>query len=574
MQSLHQLLVDHDMAMLRALARNRGVALTTNRQTEAVDQLAVAFLDPLSLRTALAHLSPEGLGALDMLLAAGGRMRASHFARRFGQVRPIGPARLQREAPWENPANPAEELWYAALAFWAFSADEAGPGEFVQLPKDLLPLLPPPRSDRPPFTVVTLPDLPYMDTDVQDLFQDMFAYLVYLQTHHVRPYADGRFGRPDLTALRQRLSDPDGQRLTFLRHLAGRLGFVTRRDEFLRLEAAKVKAWLNAPPFRQLSTLQNVWRDDPTWNDLCRVPALTCDQGTDWHLRYDPVATRRSFLALLAHCPLDTWWSLRSFVQAVKETHPDFQRPDGDYESWYIRDAASGEYLSGFESWDQVEGALVVDLLTRPLRWLGAVATTQAGAEQEPLAPLACRLTAAGVSFLGLRADEPHSPPSVPIVVHRDFRVELPAPVNLYTGFQLERFADLESIEPCCYRLTVGSLGRGLARGIRIEQLLAFLQQASQGPVPANVAGQLRVWAGRFDQVQLEETVLLTVKSERALREISAVPHIRSLIGQILSPTTAQVPRKHLPRLSKELRALGYLPLSSSDSGDDAPERG
>ena len=107
---------------------------------------------------------------------------------------------------------------------------------------------------------------------------------------------------------------------------------------------------------------------------------------------------------------------------------------------------------------------------------------------------------------------------------------------------------------------------------------LAFLQQASQRPVPASVAGQLHVWAGRFDQVRLEEMVLVTVKSERALREISALPQTRSLIGQILSPTTALVSRNHLPRLRKELRALGYLSPPPSDSGrgsgDDVPERG
>jgi hypothetical protein len=265
---------------------------------------------------------------------------------------------------------------------------------------------------------------------------------------------------------------------------------------------------------------------------------------------------------------------VESFVQAVKESHSDFQRPDGDYASWYIRDAASGEYLSGFESWDQVEGVLIVDLLSRPLRWLGVVATAQVGPDLELNLPLACRLTAAGASFLGLAVAEPDPASLVPIVVHPDFRVEVPAPVNLYTRFQLERFADLERAEPCYYRLTVGGLGRGLAQGIRIEQLLTFLEQASQESVPADVADQLRVWARRSGQVRMEETVLLTVKSEWALRELSALPETRTLIGQILSPTSALVPGKNLPRLRMELRALGYLLPSSADSGDDSSEPG
>jgi hypothetical protein len=393
----------------------------------------------------------------------------------------------------------------------------------------------------------------------------MFTYLVYLQTHDVRSYADGRLGRRDLTALRKRLSDPDRQRLAFLRHLAGRLGFVVRRNGFLRLEAAPARRWLDAPMPRQQETLQAAWRDDPAWIDLCRVPGLVCDEQTSWHQRYDPVATRRAFLSLLARCPLDGWWSLESFVQAVKETHPDFQRPDGDYEGWYIRDAQSGEYLSGIESWDQVEGALISDLLTRPLCWLGTVTTARVEADAPLGRPFACRLTKVGARFLGLLPGEPDLPASLPIVVQPDFRVQVPAPVNLYTRFQLERFADLESTEPCRYALTVGGLGRGLARGIRVEQVLAFLQQASEAPVPVNVAGQLRLWAERFGQVELEETVLLTVKNERVLRELFALPQVRPLIGQVLSPTTAQILSKNLPRLRRELAALGYLPPSPED---------
>ena len=60
-------------------------------------------------------------------------------------------------------------------------------------------------------------------------------------------------------------------------------------------------------------------------------------------------------------------------MAAVKAADPDFQRPDGDYGSWYIRDAAGDAYLSGFESWDRVEGVLIADLLAGPLHWLGVV---------------------------------------------------------------------------------------------------------------------------------------------------------------------------------------------------------
>jgi len=561
MYNFYRFLIDYDMTMLRALAQSRGVELSSNRQSEAADELASLLLDPLSVRTALARLTPEARGALDGLLLAGGRMRAPHFFRRFGQVRPIGPGRLEREAPWLDPANPVEELWYTGLIFRAFIQDDTGPAEYVFVPDDLCPLLPQPQVEPPVFAVESVPAPARHGDGETTLVNDLFAYLVYVQNHDVRPYADGRLGQRDLAALRGRLSDAGERRFALLRHLAGRLDLLTRQSEYLRLQAAPVKRWLSATPDRQLSVLQETWRDDPTWNDLCHVPALICDQETPW--QNDPVATRQALLSLLAQCPPGEWWSLASFAAAVKETHPDFQRPDGDYTSWYIRDAARGDYISGFESWERVEGALITDLLTGALYWLGIVAT----AVGETGAGTACRLTAAGARWLGLLPGQPQDHASPSIIVHPDFRVEIPPPTSLYTRFQLERFTDLEGSDPCVYRLTTASLGRALARDIQVEQVLTFLQQASQHPIPANVVGQLRLWAGRFGQVSLEEVSLLQVKSERALKDLTVLPETRHLIGRILSPTSALVRKQDLPRLKKELRSLGYLPPEEPDGG-------
>ncbi len=566
MYGIHRFLVDYDMTMLRALAQSRGATLTTNRRAEAADELAPQLLDALSVRTALARLSPQASEALAVLAAAGGRMRFAQFARRFGQVRPVGPGRMEREAPWQDPANPAEELWYAGLVYRAFHQDEAGPGDFLFIPHDLQLLLPQPQVETPSLPLEIVPAPVHRQEGDWTLVHDLFAYLVYVQNHDVRPYADGRLGQRDSAALRRRLGAGDERRLALVQHLGGRLGLLLRQGEYLRLEAAPVKQWLLATPAHQLATTQQAWRDDPTWNDVCRVPSLVCDRETPW--QNDPVATRRALLALLARCPLDAWWSADSFVAAVKETDPDFQRPDGDYASWYIRDAASGEYLSGFESWERVEGALVADLLTGPLYWLGIVAT--AGGEVGPV----CRLTSAGARFLGLAPDEPDEQPSPPIVVQPDLTVQLPPPASLYTQFQLERFADPlhpgpagQSVEPYRYRLTVDSLGRAAARGIRVEQVLAFLQQAGERPVPANVAGQLRLWAGRLGQVELEEVAILRVKEEWVLKELSVLPETRALLGQILSPTSVLVRRQDLSRLRKELRALGYLLPDEPASG-------
>jgi hypothetical protein len=602
MHSLHRLLVDYDIAMLRVLAKNRGLVLDTNRQPEAVDYLATKLLDPISLRAALANLSPQAQEALDTLLATGGQMRSAQFARKYGQVRPTGPGRLEREAPWQDPDSPAEELWYTGLIFHTFLQDEGGPGDFTVIPIELQPLLPQSHASPAAFSVENVPTPAQPEGGEPSLVHDLFVYLVFLQNNDTRSYADGRLGRRDLETLCLRLVDRSERRLALLRHLAARLGFVTREGQYLRLESAPVRQWLVSPPRAQLAALQAAWRDDESWNDLCLVPSLVCDQETPW--RNDPVATRLALLTLMARCPTDSWWSLSSFVAAVKDSQPDFQRPDGDYASWYIRDAATGEYLSGFESWDRVEGALIADLLTGPLHWLGIVATLSVEPADTSHADSAppdsiCKLTAAGERFLGLASGELALPPSPPIRIQPDGIIEIPQPASLYTQFQVERFADPVDLprgrspgtgstpatndssspdaqpwvaEPLRYRLTAAGLGRVLSRGIRVDQIVAFLQQASNGRLPPNAARQLELWAGRYDQVHLEECILLTVKSNRVLRELSNLPETRSLIASVISPTSALVRKRDYVRLKKELRALGFLPESNVAS--DPSDRG
>ncbi|MFN2289789.1 MAG: helicase-associated domain-containing protein [Anaerolineae bacterium] len=577
MHELRRFLVDYDMAMLRALAQNRGTKLSTNVQTEAADQLAAELLGPLSVRTALARLGTEARQALERLVAVGGRMPVLQFERSYGQVRPIGPGRLERESPWQDPANAAEELWYAGLVFFGFEQEEGELGGYAFVPGDLLPLLPPAKTVPPTFDLEVLtgpPQAPVEGESGRQFVHDLFVYLVHVQNRDVQTYADGRLAQRDLKALATRLVDDDHRRLDLVRHLAERLGFVERQEGLLRLAADPVKEWLTASTTRRLAALQAGWREDPTWNDLCRVPSLVCDQEVPWLQHYDPVAVRREILSLLARCPEDHWWSLASFVQAVKATQPDFQRPNADYKRWYLRDAQSGDYLSGFESWDRVEGALLADVVRGPLHWLGVVTVA------EDAGGVACHLTKSGSRLLGLAAEEAEEVQPPPILVHPDFRVEVPAPISLYACFQLERFA--EPLDPTsrgptqettwAYRLAVGALGCALERGIRVEQILAFLRQASGDRVPANVAGQMRLWAGRFGQVQLAEVVILTAKSERVLKELSVLPETRGLIGQLLTPTTALVRKQDLPRLRKALAELGFF--ASSEVEGDAIEHG
>jgi hypothetical protein len=564
MKTLRQCLIDCDMAMLRAIAQRRGIELMSNRHREVVDQLAEALVQPESMADAWEGLRPQEREALESLISEGGRKKFHLFVRRYGEIRDFGPGSLERERPWESPVSAAEGLWYSGLIYSAFDEVEGQTSEFIFIPQDLLPLLPKVEK-RPPAFVVEVASTPSAirqgDPSAGSgqglaLVQDTCAFLSYLQNEEVKPLKDGSLPRHDLERISERFlaKEDDAERLAFIYRLCQRLGLLHISEGLLKPNPPEAKRWLKAQRAEQLRALQEAWRDDPGWNELWRVRSLRCEP-TGW--RNDPLLARKKILGYLAKCQPGQWLSLASFIAAIKEADPDFQRPDGDYTSWYIREVATGEYLTGFEHWDQVEGALIAHIVTEPLHWLGV---TSLGYDANG-ALRSFLITPWGAAFLGLPGEVPPEPPPSPMIVQPDFTILAPASGSLYDRFQLERVAAWQSSgESYVYRLTRDSLARGLRQGIKIEAILAFLKRVGGGKVPRNVVTALRNWEKRRGQIRLRRALLVQVEDEMTMEELSSLPQIRAYLREIISPKAAIIAQEDRPKLLDELRKLGYSP--------------
>jgi hypothetical protein len=239
---------------------------------------------------------------------------------------------------------------------------------------------------------------------------------------------------------------------------------------------------------------------------------------------------------------------LTDFIRAVKATDPDFQRPGGDYESGYIRDSASGEFLSGFESWDRVEGVLLRALLLGPAWWLGVV---ELGSEEKDGPRDVLRAVLASKT-------DPASEPSL-AVIHPTLTVTMPAQ-RRFERFQLARVADLVSVgDAFVYRLTPASLARARQQHIDLERVLSFLQGLNETPLPRAVRSSLTRWAERGTEVWLKRTVLLRVSDEEVMGQITASPRTKRFIVDVVGPTTATVAEKDWESLLVALAELGFL---------------
>ncbi len=556
-RNLAQCLADVDAVRMEVVARRWGLEALPDRRAEAVAALEARMRDQEWAGGMWASLSPDERAALEFLHSVGGAVAWPTFVRRWGPVRDMGPGRLRQERPWESPASVAESLWYRGLVFRAVVDGPSGLYEVALIPDELRALLP--LSPVPLFRLepTAPPPSPVHPTDT--LLDDLCTLLAYFQVRPVRPTAGGRWPSSAEADLRRYLRDPDRERWAFLSHLVRRLGWLrTDRAGHLRPAPEPVTDWLRASPARQRLALAQAWRDDPTWDDLRHVPTLRPEETGSW--RNDPLLAREAVLRHLAACSPGEWYVLADFVAAVKEADPDFQRPDGNYDTWYIRDAVSGEYLRGFENWERVEGALIRYIITGPLAWLGMVAT---GGDDARFS-----LTPTGAAFLG-RAEWPQEPSPPPMVIRPDFVLEVPAG-RRYERFQVSRVAEWLTIgDPSLYRLTPASLERARQQRIPPERVAAFLEEATGGPVPPALHRALERWAQRGPEARIEAAVLLRVQDEALLRELAAAPATRRYIRELLAPTVALVSPDDAERLAQVLVERGILPDFSPLPGAD-----
>ncbi len=538
MLTLEQIYLAHDLVLLRAIAKQAGLELSAPNPRTAALELAEALKKPDVLELLLDRtLKAEVRPALAILLHHAGRQPVASFGRRFGEIRPLGPAALIREQPWDRPANVSEALFFNGLIGRAFMDSDTGPQEFFYIATDLLPLLPeleePDRAS--PALAVAGADLGNstdpapIQTATTVLGDDSPTLLSAQQPKAARPLVTADLD-PHL-----RLPVVD-----FLNELCADLGLIGPDH---KLDPEKVKPFLNATRAEQLQQLAQAWHDSKNWNDLLQVPTLHAEPGA-WH--NDPILARAFILKLCADLPAGEWRSLESFVTFVREHQPDFQRPAGDYDSWYIREAASGAYLRGFENWDKVDGALIRFLITGPLHWLGL-----ADVRNEPAA---FRLTPLFTAFIN---QEPWPIIETPqkLVIKSEGTLLVAPEVNRFDRFQAARIgAWLPGSSPYVYRITGNSLQTAGGQGITAKHILAFLRRASD-QVPDSIVNLIERWGQHGIEVRAFNTTILKLTRPEVLEQLMRSPQTRRWLGEALGDRAVEV--KDWEKLREAMTALG-----------------
>lgn len=517
-------LLPHDLGHLRIIAERWGLELDSHERGAAAEELSASLLDPERVRETLDILPPDARPALEALLAAGGRIPWAEFARRFGEIREMGAAKRDREQPHRHPVSASEALFYFGILARAFFDTEKGAQEFAYIPDDLLEIFKHEGYEghkedagevlgRPATPIEKAFEIPAND----HILDEATTLLAALRVGN----ANWQFA----------------QQLPDLLHAAKLL-----KNNLPQTDA--VKRFLEAPRSEALAMLVEAWKSSTTFDELRLLPSIVCEG--EW--TNDPCATRATLLRFLNALPPGQWWSLPAFLRDLKAKHPDFQRPAGDYDSWFIKRASDGQYLRGFAYWDAVDGALVRFTL-QIMHWLGLA---DLAAPEEGKDFTAFRLTQYAAR------NTQHA--TGKLVISSNGKISISRYFSRAVRYQIARFCEWDEPkgDDFIYRVSAGSLQRAAGQGLKAGQLLSLLVKATNGNVPPALVKALKRWEANGNEARAESQTILRVSRPEVLEELRASKAARFL-GEPLGPTAVIVKREALPKIAAALAELGVL---------------
>ncbi len=502
-----KMLQDYSPLMREIIGEMRSARVDATG-TEQATLLAAELSSPDSVQNVLEEMRdeyPEAQQALRALVKAQGSLAQAQFTRAYGELEVMGDEQLKATERWYHPQSLTEVLYYYGLIGRGFEGAGPTAHRTIYLPSDILDQIPLASEDAVeghiPIPYTQAPSRSEVQDSTDEFLNDIGSIIGCLAGAPMLMQGQD-LARPDAERLQERLlAPPDTPQLAVRRelllHVANRLGLFKAEkhkngQQLMALNRNRANDLLSWTRHAQRRQIWEIWRDSPTWNDLERVPALELHNQERW--QHNPRATRDAFLRFCRNLQPTRWYDLDDIVAELQEHMPDFQRQDGIYDGWYVRNRRADRFAGGFKDWDLVEGELARFYLLCPMVWLGALKM----AEQRTRTLLS--LTRDGAIWQGADLAPVREEVQPRFVVQEDFSIAVPLELPLRQRMNIEQVAHWQrSATRYEYRLNQRSLKHAFDRGLTVHRVLAVLHNGSYG-VPPKVTAAIRKFAGQRDR--------------------------------------------------------------------------
>jgi hypothetical protein len=539
MPSLRSSLQDQDRGHLFMIADLWRIDLDAPNFQEGLANLIEALPDTSLFEEVFVSLPAEAKTALQNLKGRLGRIPKNQFLMMYGEIRQVGAGKRDREKLYRVPQTISEWLFFRGLiAFGTFST-EAGLSEQIYLPDELLPLVP--NSEH-----ATAPSISRI---VSESKLSVFKEVNYSIIDHATTL---------LAAVRNQFSDEKLERISdrwdipnrFLYSLLQSAKLIDAKGEPV---SPRIKLFLESASGMALHQLWQIWMGSKNHHDLKHLLPIYLEG--EWES--DPFVPRNKIINKLLQLDNGVWWSIPAVIQWFYTHDPAFLRQSGEFDSWYLRDKHTNQYLRGFEYWHQVEGAYLHALIVGPLHWLGVVDLASENVN-DPIS--AFRFSEMSKSLLNDLAPIETVEAEKHIFVDAGLGILIPDNFPRDIRYQFARFLtwDGKKRENYAYRISPTSLTNALDQGLKVSQLISLMKKYTAHQIPASVETSLNRWTQFGAQSRLEKVTILRLYNPEALTALRDSNAARFL-GDTLGPTSIIINPGAWQKVVAKLAELGYL---------------
>ena len=619
---LNALLLQYDMKILKAVAREHGLDAKNQSKPVIADMLTKRFAQREHVERVLGKLNPAEREILTLIQRAGGQAAVGAL-KSFLQKNPLLAHPAPRKNQWGLIEPEPEEgharytgkptLQDAAARLLTLglvcSREVAHPsrqtigwdlGRYLVIPKEIRGMLPAPPTEK----AATIAEPKRTEPGSSRNFQrDLSRYWsVVRRTGNLQLTSQGYVYKKQLIEIAKSLGWTDTKKLDeknnlylyFVRRMLVGLGLLQpeKYNGIALPEASNYfpdegQAFWSRPPAERVQAAFEAYLDATSWNEL-RIPKAAYGQD---HRRPAPGELKPARRVVIEHIKrrgAGSWINLPDLRDDIRLGSYEFlfprtaRRPNWygygpDYSSPYYQSnnpfgITYGDVGNEAEAWDKIEGAIITHMIAGPLHWLGLL---DLGFDQKEAAddgPRAYRLTAMGAWVLGIGAPVTIAEEGGRVVVQPNFQIVAMEPIAENVLMTLDEFTQFEGGDHALtYRLTRESVYRGQRANWSAARIIAHLEHMTHATLPQNVRRSLEEWQALHERITFRRGVpLLQAEDAKTLDELFANPALSAKLGRPVGDHVA-LPDKPAPEVVQALREGGWLPVVTQRDQTDAP---
>lgn len=476
--------------------------------------------------------------ALFALKSNAGKLPWSTFAQRFGEIRPLGKSLRKKEQPWAFPASISETLWYHGLLGRDFLRTEDDLQEMAYLPDELLALLPAVPDQPAKLTLTPLPS---------DAVVEMTAANSEILDESCLLLAALRFDNPQFYLVNTTVPP---YRWNLLESLLLGVGILDEAKQPTDL----ARKFLELPRAQAIGWLANQWLKSSTFHEIQHLSNLQFEAPTPIRSQ----SARQTILDFLSHLQAGCWYGLDDLIMQLKSTNPDFLRQEEEYFSWTVlKDGNSQEPLSGYESWLQVEGALITFIV---LQMLPALALADTAALKDMPSQRLFRIKDAFFHLDDTKLSVEAEPEDAPISLTSTGKIGMTDRSPRLARYQISRFVEWLEVSPSkgSYQISPASLEKAKSQGLLPKHLIQLLRKHAADGLPPTLYEAIKRWETEGTQASIQTQTILRLASPEMLQALRESPAAHWL-GESLGPTTVIIKPAGEKAVLQALSGLGYL---------------